>query len=89
MKENFTDEFKREAVRLVLTSGKTQKAISKELGVSEWAISVWKKEYSAESPGNEEIKVLAEERIRQLEKENSTLRQERDILKKAMGIVSK
>jgi len=89
MKENHTEEFKKEAVRLVLTSGKTQKQIAKELGVSEWAISTWKKEFDLEKPQNRELKISAEERIRQLEKENATLIQERDILKKAMGIVSK
>ena len=89
MKENHTEEFKKEAVRLVLTSGKTQKQIAKELGVSEWAISTWKKEFDLEKTQNRELKISAEERIRQLEKENATLIQERDILKKAMGIVSK
>lgn len=89
MKENHTEEFKKEAVRLVLTSGKTQRKIAKELGVSEWAISTWKKEFDLEKPENQELKISAEERIRQLEKENATLIQERDILKKAMGIVSK
>ena len=41
MKENYTEEFKREAVRLILTSGKTQRQIAKELGVTEWAILVY------------------------------------------------
>jgi len=89
MKEKVTEEFKKEAVRLVLTSGKTQKAIAKDLGVTEWSISTWKKEFDLEKPENSELKLVADERIRQLEKEVTTLKQERDILKKAMGIVSK
>lgn len=89
MKENYTEEFKKEAVRLVLTSGKSQRQIAKDLGVTEWAISTWKKKYDLNDPDNQDLKVSADERIRQLEKENATLRQERDILKKAMGIVSK
>lgn len=89
MKENYTEEFKKEAVRLVLTSGKTQRQIAKELGVTEWAISTWKKQFDLEKPENAELRLSADERIRQLEKENASLRQEREILKKAMGIVSK
>lgn len=89
MKENYTEEFKREAVRLVLTSGKTQRQIAKDLGVTEWAISTWKKQFDLNNPEHEDLKISAEERIRRLENENAILRQERDILKKAMGIVSK
>ena len=89
MKENHTEEFKKEAVRLLLTSGKTQRQIAKELGISEWSISTWKRQFDLDKPENAELKLSADERIRQLEKEVSTLTQERDILKKAMGIVSK
>jgi len=89
MKENYTEEFKKEAVRLVLTSGKTQRQIAKDLGVTEWAISTWKKKYDLNDQANADLRLSADERIRQLEKENANLRQERDILKKAMGIVSK
>jgi len=89
MKENYTDEFKKEAVRLVLTSGKTQRQIAKELGITEWAISSWKKKYDLNNIQNRDLKLSAVERIRHLEKENYVLRQEREILKKAMGIVSK
>ena len=89
MKENYTEEFKKEAIRLVLTSGKSQRQIAKDLGVTKWAISTWKKKYDLNDQANEDLRLSADERIRQLEKENANLRQERDILKKAMGIVSK
>jgi transposase len=89
MKGKESEEFKKEAVRLVLTSGKTQKQIAHDLGVSQWAISTWKKDYAPEKVGNEDLKAAADVRIRELEKENALLRQEREILKKAMGIVSK
>ena len=84
MKENHSEEFKKEAVRLVLTSGKSQRQIAKELGVSEWSISTWKKQFDLDKPENAELKLSVDERIRQLEKEVSTLTQERDILKKAI-----
>ena len=72
MKENYTEEFKKEAIRLVLTSDKSQRQIAKDLGVTEWAISTWKKEFDLEKPENRELKILTEERIRQFEKEGAS-----------------
>ena len=85
-KEKYDETFQREAVRLIYTSGKTQRAIAVELGVSEWLISTWKKKYATEFEPGGSSSISAEARIRELEKENAILRQEREILKKAMGI---
>ncbi|MDQ3813671.1 MAG: transposase [Armatimonadota bacterium] len=38
-------EFKQEAVRLLLTSGKTITQLACELGVSSWSLSRWKQDY--------------------------------------------
>jgi transposase len=89
MSKRHSEEFKREAVRLILTSGKSVKQMAQELGVNQWTLRDWKEKYNPEKPENEELKISAEERIRQLERENTILRQECDILKKAVGIVSK
>ena len=81
--------FKQEAVQLVLTSGKSAVQIAKDLGVSDSALSRWVREYRTQpaeafpgkghlSPGDEEV--------RRLQRENEVLRQERDILKKAIAI---
>lgn len=42
--ERYDAEFKREAVRLLLKSGKTAPQLSRELGVSAWSLSRWKQE---------------------------------------------
>ena len=88
-KEKYDDDFQREAVKLILTSGKSQREISRDLGVSEWQLSAWKKKFKAEMNGDTPLGQSADERIRALEKENAILKQERDILKKAMGITLK
>ena len=88
-RKKYPAEFKRNAVELLLTSGKTQKELSIELGVPYGLIGRWRREIDLESPGNEKLKSAAEERIKALEKEVSILKQERDILKKAMGIALK
>ena len=90
-RRKYTSEFKIEAVRLLKTSGKTQTQIEEDLGIGSGCLSHWKKEYAAEGeqafPGNGRAR-SEEERIRQLERENEILRQERDILKKAVTIFS-
>mgnify|MGYP001027510026 CR=1 FL=1 len=90
-RKTYTREFKIEAVRLLERSGKTQAEIADELGTSSSSLSRWKKKYGADSeaafPGQGSL-TPEEERIRQLERENEILRQERDILKKAVTIFS-
>jgi transposase len=90
-RKKYTAEFKREAVRLSETSGKTQAQIERDLGLWKGCISSWKRELERKGeqafPGQGRLTGDAE-RIRELERENEILRQERDILKKAMAIFS-
>jgi transposase len=75
----------------VRTSGKSQAQIERELGISSGCLSRWRKKFAAEGeqafPGNECTKP-AEEHLQRIERENEILRQERDILKKAVAIFS-
>jgi transposase len=86
-----TREFKIEAVRLLKRSGKTQAEIADGLGISQTSLSRWKGELAEEGedafPGRGNLR-SEEERNRQLEREIEILRQERDILKKAVAIFS-
>jgi transposase-like protein len=43
--ERYDAEFKQEAVRLLLTSGKTASQLARELRVSSWSLSRWKRDY--------------------------------------------
>ena len=45
VQKRYDEEFKRQAVELVIHSGKTQAQIARELGVSEYSLTLWKKEY--------------------------------------------
>lgn len=85
-RKHYPVEFKKEAVKLLLTSGKSQSSLCMELGIANGSIGRWKKEFDLESPGNEDLKSAADKRIQALEKEVSILKEQRDILKKAMGI---
>jgi transposase len=88
-RRSYTEEFKIEAVRLYERSGKTQEDIEEELGIGTGCLSRWKKKYGEDA----DTEVIQEQeaqatRIRQLERENEILRQEREILKKAVTIFS-
>jgi transposase len=90
-RRQYTREFKMEAVRLLETSGKSARQLERELGIGSGNLSRWKQEFAADGedafPGHGRL-TPEQERLRQLERENEILRQERDILKKAIAIFS-
>jgi transposase-like protein len=84
-------EFKQNAIGLV-QAGRPIKAVARDLGISTWSLREWIKRQHA-GGGLSQPKTLAEETPEQ--RENRRLRQElayvrtqRDILKKALAIVS-
>ena len=87
----YTADFKREAVRLLETSGKSGTQIAQELGISDGSLYTWRKQLAEQGeeafPGKGH-QTPVEEELRQLKTENERLRQERDILTKAIAIFS-
>lgn len=83
-----TPEFRREAVRLALTSGRTRKEIAEDLGVGLSSLTRWIGRYRGEE-APPEVKDDLEVELRRLRKENAILKQERDILKKAAAFFAK
>jgi transposase len=90
-RKTYTREFKLEALRLAATSGRPITQIERELGLSQGTIAHWRREVQRTGdeafPGHGHL-LPSEARLRQLERENAILRQERDILKKAIAVVS-
>jgi transposase len=86
---SYTKEFKQEAVHLVESSKKSKSAIARDLGISDSALSKWCKAFGNDGeqafPGKGHQTALEEE-VRRLQRENEVLKQERDILKKAVRI---
>jgi transposase len=90
-RRTYTREFKLEALGLLETSGKSAAEIERDLGIGDGCLLRWKAK-SREGgehafPGHGRL-LPEQERVRQLERENAILRQERDILKKAIAIFS-
>jgi transposase len=90
-RKTYTREFKLEAIQLAETSGRPITQIERELGLGKSQIYRWKRQLQREGeeafPGKGRLKAQ-DEVIRQLRRENEILRQERDILKKAVTIFS-
>src|SRR5271165_7158995 len=45
MVRRYGEDFKRQAVELMIHSGKTQRQVARELDVSEYSLNLWKKSY--------------------------------------------
>ncbi|MBS3981715.1 MAG: IS3 family transposase [Rhodobacteraceae bacterium] len=77
-----TAEFRREAVRLALTSGRTRREIAEDLGIGLSTLTRWLgRERDVREPSEVSVDLHAE--LKRLRRENAVLKQERDILKKA------
>ena len=90
-RKQYTREFKLEAVRLLETSGKSISEVERELGIARGNLWRWRRELAADGedafPGHGRLTPEQEE-LRRLQHENAILRQERDILKRAIAIFS-
>lgn len=89
-RRKFTEEFKREAIQLMETSGKSIAEIARDLGINDNNLYRWRGLYGNQSQANTNGSVgEMEAELKRLQREVEVLRQERDILKKAMSIVSR
>jgi len=99
--KRFDADFQREAVAL-LEAGRSATQLSRELGVSTWSLSRWKKAHHAagaagagqagRSPilasGGEASSMMRADELLRLRHELNLVTRQRDILKKALGILS-
>ncbi len=82
MAHRHTDEFRRDAVRIALTSGLTRKQVASDLGVGFSTLAKWIQKSKPDGlPPSADIDLAKE--VERLRKANRLLTEERDILKKA------
>lgn len=85
-RQQFTKEFKLEAVRLWKSSGRPATAVARELGLRRNHLYKWQNEVEtfgeAAFPGKGG-RAHSNDELARLRRENARLREERDILKKA------
>ncbi len=94
-KKTFDKAFKEHAVNLWLGSGKSAREIAQELGIKPDRLYIWKQALAPVPPigggGTGARRRRPEEleaELARLQRENNYLRQQRDILKKTLGILS-
>jgi transposase len=90
-RNQYTKEYKIEAVRLIVEEGRRISELSRELGTAQSLLHRWKKKYEEGKidpfPGKGRLSPEDEE-LRRLRRENKRLRMEHEILKKAVAIFS-
>jgi len=91
-RRKFTREFKREAVHLVIENGRSLASVARDLDIHSNLLHRWKREYldheDESYPGKGNLYPKDEE-IRRLKRELTDVKEERDILKKAIAVFSK
>lgn|SRR5690242_5896628 len=91
-RKQYSEAFKREALRLLSSKGKTLAEVERELGLSHGLLRYWKKRFEVSENSDElalsEVEQLKAE-LRRAKRELEIVQQERDILKKTVGIFSK
>lgn len=90
-RSKYTKEYKAEVVALCRQSGKTPHGVARELGLTPSSVRVWVQQARIDAAGGGEGPLTTEERqeLSQLRREVRTLRQERDILKRATAFFAK
>lgn len=91
-RNSYSEEFKRDAVQLVIEQGYSSREVCRRLGVNSSLISRWVREYHQQRDNGHESGASRRElevEIRRLKKENKRLEMEREILKKAAAFFAK
>ena len=91
MRRQFSDEFKREAVRKVVEDGRKPAQVAKELNIERSVLAKWLTR-AEEVTGKARPDALSEterEELTRLRRERDRLRMERDILKKAAALFAR
>jgi transposase len=86
-RKTYTQDFKLDAVKLVTERGLSRARVARDLGIGTQTLRNWLRAFAGDNaapPAGTDAQQLAA-----LRRENELLREERDILKKALGIFSR
>lgn len=80
---HYPPEFKREAVKLYRSSGQSIPKVAKELGIADESLRRWIRQHEIDEGERDGLTTEERQELSRLRRENKTLRQEREFLKKA------
>ena len=82
-RRSFTDEFKRDAVGLVIDEGRRVIDVARSLGVGEGTLGNWVRQARVDRGERAGLTTSEKAELAELRRENARLRMERDLLKRA------
>jgi transposase len=82
-RRSFNDEFKRDAVALVIDEGRKVIDVARSLGVGEGTLGNWVRQARVDRGERGGLTTSEKSELAELRKENARLRMERDLLKRA------
>ena len=82
-RRSFNDEFKRDAVALVIDEGRKVIDVARSLGVGEGTLGNWVRQARVDRAERGGLTTSEKSELAELRKENARLRMERDLLKRA------
>jgi transposase len=88
-RRRFDESFKRQAVEHWRNSGRTRKQVAEELGINHWQLREWARQLKPAPVTTSMTKAELEAENQRLQQELAQVREQRDILKKTLGILSK
>jgi transposase len=86
-RRQFTEEFKREAVKLARQPGASKAGIARDLGINANMLARWAREQEGNSvqASRDKSEAVSTEEFERMRRELAKVKTERDILKKALG----
>jgi transposase len=82
-RRSFTDEFRADAVAMVLVEGRRIVDVAEALGVGDGTLGNWVKQARIDRGEKEGLTTSERAELAELRRENARLRMERDLLKRA------
>lgn len=82
-RRSFTDEFKRDAVALVIDEDRKIIDVARSLGVGEGTLGNWVRQSRVDRGDQAGLTTTEKAELAELRRENARLRMERDLLKRA------
>ena len=84
-RRRFSDEFKRDAVEIVRTSGKSIAGVAGELGIYDSSLGNWVRQDEVNRGERDGLSSDDSRELSELRRENARLRMERELLKRAVA----
>jgi transposase len=88
-RRSFSPEFKAEVVELCRQPGRNPASVATELDLTETAVRRWVNQADIDAGDRPGMSSAEREELAALRRENRTLREERDILKRAVGFFAR